>query len=362
MIKRIRLIKFLDTLMGPWLIQLFPESPKKTSQHTDLKKILVIRPGGMGDALLLLPVLKHISLKFRTCIDILCEPRNQEIFLSVPFVHEVFSYQNIRSLIKVCTKQYNAVFDTEQSHFLSTVLSGLIRSDLRIGFKTCSRQKIYHQSVAYDHKTYEAEMFWQLFALAYPMYPCFRFDFPYFNPGPDSVFSKKLSSLKHKKFICLFPGATINERHWPENRWARVIDWIGTKNIIPVLIGGKKEKTICANIMAMCSTEKAVNMCARLFINETVQLFYNASILVSTDSGILHLGVLCNIPTISLFGPGIAEKWAPEGKKHIVINAGLCCSPCTRFGTTPPCPNHNECMKKITSDMVINGLRESGIF
>jgi len=38
------------------------------------------------------------------------------------------------------------------------------------------------------------------------------------------------------------------------------------------------------------------------------------------NSGIIHLGVLCNIPTISLFGSGIADKWAPKGAKHITIN------------------------------------------
>jgi ADP-heptose:LPS heptosyltransferase len=361
MMKRIKFIKLLDALMGPWLVKLFPGPVKKFSRQAVFKKILVIRPGGMGDALLLLPVLKYIATRFKVRIDILCEPRNQQIFLSAPFVHEIFSYQEIRSLIKLCTKQYNAVFDTEQSHFLSAVFSGLTRADFRIGFKTCSRQKIYHKTCEYDHKTYEAEMFWQLFTLTYPMEPHFRFDLPYFNPGLDCVFKNKLSILDHKKFICLFPGATINERHWPEDRWAGVIDWIDKKNIIPVLIGGSKEKNMCRNIMAMCRAKKTINLCARLSIAETVQLFAKACILISTDSGILHLGVVCGIPTISLFGPGIMEKWAPRGKNHIVINAKVSCSPCTRFGTTAPCPNNNECMKKITPDMIINALREHGI-
>jgi len=43
-------------------------------------------------------------------------------------------------------------------------------------------------------------------------------------------------------------------------------------------------------------------------------------------------------PTVSLFGSGIAAKWAPRGPRHVVLNKDLHCSPCTRFGYTPPCP------------------------
>jgi len=86
---------------------------------------------------------------------------------------------------------------------------------------------------------------------------------------------------------------------------------------------------------------------------ETTALFDQAKLLISTDSGILHLGVLCNVPTISLFGSGIADKWAPEGEKHIVINKHLDCSPCTKFGTTPPCPNGKACMLKIIPEDII---------
>ncbi len=56
-----------------------------------------------------------------------------------------------------------------------------------------------------------------------------------------------------------------------------------------------------------------------------------SAVLVSGDSGILHVGVGLGRPTVSLFGPGIAKKWAPRGDKHIVINKNLPCSPCTNL-------------------------------
>jgi ADP-heptose:LPS heptosyltransferase len=80
-------------------------------------------------------------------------------------------------------------------------------------------------------------------------------------------------------------------------------------------------------------------------------------LLVSGDSGVLHLAVGLDVPTVSLFGPGIAEKWAPRGDIHRVIDHHLACSPCTRFGTTPPCPIQARCLADIGVDEVLGKIR-----
>jgi ADP-heptose:LPS heptosyltransferase len=78
--------------------------------------------------------------------------------------------------------------------------------------------------------------------------------------------------------------------------------------------------------------------------------------LLSGDSGVLHIAMGLGVPTVSLFGPGRAGKWAPRGERHIVINKGLSCSPCTTFGTTPPCPISAQCLNDITVDEVFNAV------
>jgi len=71
---------------------------------------------------------------------------------------------------------------------------------------------------------------------------------------------------------------------------------------------------------------------------------------------VLHIAVGLGVPTVSLFGPGRAKKWAPQGGQHMVINRGLSCSPCTTFGTTPSCPTAARCMRDITVDEVVNAV------
>ena len=342
-------IKRIDQIIGPALLKLFPKAAIDKSKTTPLKKILVIRPGGMGDALLLLPTLKEVAGLFNVTIDILCEPRNKNVFTSVTFVNQIFSYKNPKSMLSVFQKKYDVVFDTEQSHFLSAIITRLIRADIKAGFKTRGRDKMYNKAIAYRHNVYEAKVFRELFSIVFSLRKPFHFNFPYFIPPKHNHFL----SFKGEKIICLFPGATIDERLWPEKRWAEIMDWIADKNLKPILIGGLKEYNQCKKIMTYCKTDTGINLCSTLSIPEIAALFDQAKLLISTDSGILHLGVLCNVPTISLFGSGIADKWAPQGRQHVVINKELPCSPCTVFGTTPVCPNEKACMLKIIPKDII---------
>ncbi|MCD4676215.1 MAG: glycosyltransferase family 9 protein [Desulfobacula sp.] len=348
----IKIIKQIDQIIGPILLKLFPKAAMAESKAFPLKKILVIRPGGMGDALLLLPILKKISSSFYITIDILCEPRNESIFKSVAFLNQIFLYKNLRSMLSVFQKKYDAVFDTEQSHFLSAIITRLVRADIKAGFQTRGREKMYNRTIAYRCHIYEAKIFWELFSIVFSLEKPFYFCFPYFIP----LNHNQSLSFKKEKIICLFPGATINERLWPEKRWAQVMDWIANKNLKPILIGGLKEYNQCKRIMRYCKTDTGINLCSFLSILETAALFNQTQLLISTDSGILHLGVLCNVPTVSLFGSGIADKWAPQGEQHVVINKMLPCSPCTVFGTTPPCPNEKACIMKIYSSDVIDAV------
>lgn len=354
----INVIKQIDQIIGPVLLKVFPKAALAKSKAAPVKNILVIRPGGMGDALLLLPVLKEIVSSFHLSVDILCEPRNETIFKSVTFLNQVFSYKNFKSLLSVFQKKYDAVFDTEQSHFLSAIITRLVHAEIKAGFETNGREKMYNKTIAYRHHIYEANVFWNLFSIVFFIKKPFYFSFPYFIPSRYNQFL----SFNGEKIICLFPGATIDERLWPIKRWARVMNWIAHKNYKPVLIGGLKEYHQCKKIMACCKTENGINLCCSLSIIETAALFKQTKILISTDSGILHLGVLCNLSTISLFGSGISDKWAPQGKQHLIIHKNLPCSPCTIFGTTPSCRFENACMQEITSQDVIDGLRKLGIF
>lgn len=346
-------LKKTDDRIGKTCLTLFRKAEGKPVTPTPPMRILVIRPGGMGDAALLLPVFKAIKKKdSRSEIHVLCEARNAGIFQATPYVDKLYLYTNPRELISVLTTSYDVVVDTEQSHYLSAILAGMIQAGVKAGFKVNGREKIYHYAVPYHHNLYEAESFWDLFRKLCLIDGPFAFDPPYFkHPSNNTIFNHI-----PEKSVCIFPGATIPERKWPEKRWAAVIDQLADSGRHCCLLGGKNERDQCRLIISSCKTGKIHNFCGKLSLLETAGLFQKAALLISTDSGILHLGVLSGIPTISLFGPGIAAKWAPTGEQHSTINKNLECSPCTLFGTTPKCRNGNRCMTEIRVDDIMNSI------
>ena len=117
-----------------------------------------------------------------------------------------------------------------------------------------------------------------------------------------------------------------------------------------VVVGGTEDSAEGEMIVAGVS---GLNLAGKTTLVETAAVIAGSAVLISGDSGVLHIAVGLGVPTVSLFGPGIAKKWAPEGDRHVVLNRHLACSPCTRFGYTPKCPIQAQCMTGISVDEVV---------
>jgi ADP-heptose:LPS heptosyltransferase len=123
-----------------------------------------------------------------------------------------------------------------------------------------------------------------------------------------------------------------------------VVKSLEKQGIVTVVIGGPEDRSD-GDLIA--SGTGSLNLAGATSLDETAAIIARSRLLLSGDSGVLHIGVGVGIPTVSLFGPGIAAKWAPQGDRHFVIQTGSECSPCTRFGTTPPCPFGVKCLAGI---------------
>ena len=73
-----------------------------------------------------------------------------------------------------------------------------------------------------------------------------------------------------------------------------------------------------------------------------------AKLLVTGDTGPMHFAAALGVPTLSLFGPTSARRWAPLGRQHRSIQGGLCsCS-----GHSAVCTASSSCLAQITPDQV----------
>jgi lipopolysaccharide heptosyltransferase II len=346
------LMKKLDAILGRLVVAL-PTPPARNAIPPEISSILIIRPGGIGDAVLLAPAIRSIKKNYHEAkITLLAECRNAGAFQLVPGVDEILCYDRPREFYQALRgRRYDVVIDSEQWHRLSALVARFVRAPVKIGFNTNERRRMLTHLIPYSHEEYEAISFTRLvgsMGIGEGEPP----DSTPFLHIPDSALKSADNFLKafaSKLIVVIFPGASIVERRWGAERYKLVSNRLSEDGYITVVVGGREDM----EDGELIAGAEGLNLAGMTTLAETAALIDRSCLLISGDSGVLHLAVGLDIPTVSLFGPGIAAKWAPVGEKHVVLNRNLSCSPCTRFGTTPPCPYGVRCMKEITADQVM---------
>lgn len=351
---RIALLKYIDRVVGGVLVRLLPRPPRRPQGMP--RSILLIRPGGIGDAVHLFPLLQRLREHFPAAhISLLAERRNAGVFALSPVTVTVWCYDRPIEFLRVLFERYDVVIDSEQWHHLSAIAGRLIRAPRKIGFASNRRQRLFTDPLPYPQTTYEAEVFLSLLApFAIPDTPLSA---PPWLQIPLKV-EADIASLRTRidgRYVVLFPGASIAARRWGEERFYLLARAIIESGWQVVVVGGQED---CAMAKVICDEGCGHDFSGKTSLAETAALIAGADLLVSGDSGLLHIGVALGIPTVSFFGPGIAQKWAPRGEKHSVLNLQLPCSPCTLFGTTPPCGKQLACLAGISVDAVINAVKK----
>lgn len=344
----IRLLKKIDQLLGNIVIGALPAALCHGTIGK-VKSILLIRPGGIGDAVLLMAAIKVIKQANPTCIiDILSEKRNSAVFTLSADIRAVYLYHSPFDLLSVLRNRYDAVIDTEQWYRLSAVVARLVRAPVKIGYWTNERQRLFTDPVPYSQDDSETVSFLKLLhPLGFAVPSNVNAPFLRIPDTSASVADSLLKQTKGEPFVALFPGASVREKRWKKERLISLAANLISQTRL-VVIGGREDVSISNDI----AKGGGLNLAGRTSLAETAAIIARAEVLVSSDSGVLHLAAGLGVPTVALFGPSSIAKWAPRGSNDRVVSAKLPCSPCSRYGTIPPCRHDVGCMDKITVDQV----------
>ena len=352
---RLKQFKIFDYLIGGLVAFLLPSLQNK-KLSLEAKRILIIRPGGLGDAVFLLPILKVLKIK-GFIVDILCEGRNSEIFTSQNnLLNKVYLYEE--QLLDVFHKSYDVVIDTEQWHYLSAIVSYFLKAEYRIGFATRPlRAKLFNKQVVYGENDYELDNFKKLFEDLLVsdneinnINGCF--DIP--------VDLKQWASKQiPQKAASVFLGSSITIRRLNEDQLLMIIRDLLANNYYPVLLGGKDVVGNSQQVLKNFKDQRVFNFVGKISLIQSAALIQRSCKFIGPDSGLMHLACAVGIPVVAVFGPGNLQKWGPKGNADRIITENASCSPCTIFGyTLPTCHGSYHCMKKLQIDKSTMDLNE----
>ncbi|HUK56435.1 MAG TPA: glycosyltransferase family 9 protein [Nitrospiria bacterium] len=360
MILQRNVLKTIDRLAGGALVRLLGLVTGRPvgEPFSTIRTILVIRPGGMGDAILLIPMLRALKARFPSAtIHVLAERRNAEIFgLTTNLVSEVLCYDRIGNFLRALGRRYDAVIDTEQWHRLSAVTARLVRAGRRVGFATNERRRLFSVPVPYDQNRYEAENFLNLMAALTGEPARFDPEQPFLTVGTASMDHPPGEQRERApKSVLLAPGASYPEKRWGLEKFRQLAEWLVNNGYSVGLIGGPADVQTTAPIADALPVR---NFSGRTTLPETARLVAVAGLVIGGDSVALHLAAAFGAPSIALFGPTPPSQWAPRGKRHRTLHHPPPCSPCSRFGHIPPCPYNVDCLNRITVEEVCAAVRE----
>lgn len=346
---RIKLLKAFDCLVGGTIAFLLPLLSKKEFPQK-IKRILIIRPGGLGDAVFLLPILKALKNQ-GLIVDILCERRNAQVFTSqAELFNAIYLYD--QDPFAIFANSYDVIIDTEQWHYLSALAAYFVGSSYKIGFATRpQRAKLFHRAVEYGVDEYELDNFLKLFKGIVNVNCQLEGSF-----NIDLTTQDWANELIQDKFVALFLGASIVLRRFNEEQVMGIAQHYLKKGNSIVLLGGRDVSSFAQTIAAKINSPKILNKVGALSLIQSAALIQKSSLFIGPDSGLMHLACALGVPVIAVFGPGNLAKWGPKGEKHRIVTENVACCPCTRFGyTVPTCHGQYFCMKNIK----ISGLESS---
>ena len=155
------------------------------------------------------------------------------------------------------------------------------------------------------------------------------------------------------QYILINPNASDLriERRWPAERFIEFINVISEVSPLKcVLIGSKDERSYVESIIQSvnpCHSTKVISTAGELSIPELLCLIKNATLMVTNDTGPMHLAFSLKTRTLSLFGPCNPIQYG-NLSNGMAIYKELYCSPCVHEFLIPPCYGDNQCMKMIS--------------
>lgn len=132
----------------------------------------------------------------------------------------------------------------------------------------------------------------------------------------------------NKPIALINVGAGHKNRRWDADKFATLCDGLEDDNeVFLVLVGGPDEVEIARDVSVSCKL-KPLNLAGRLSLNELVSLIFLAELIVTSDTGVMHLAASLNKKIVALFGAGLVPFCRPLCGEYIIIRHELGCSGC----------------------------------
>jgi len=311
-------------------------------------KILFVKLGALGDVVNTLPLAVCLYRRLSARIDWLVEPLSHPIVSGHPSVRRAIVFDRRRwrtALPKVVgqlrERSFDAVLDLQRT-LKSGGFTMAAKAERRIGFDRARCKEMTwllpFERIAPSNP--ERHMVYQYLDFAQYLgvnRPGIEWGIDCGQAPPDAL---------PPGYAVLNIGATKPANRWPARNWAALAGRLWDRHRMPSVLTGGREDAPLADRVAAVAPCSLCNLVGQTAISELVYVLENASVVVTGDTGPMHLAVALKAPVVALFGPSDPRRTGPF--KGRVVRAAADCAPCNRR----TCPDP-FCMRQIETGPVL---------
>ncbi|ULA60183.1 MAG: Lipopolysaccharide heptosyltransferase I [Nitrospira sp.] len=332
-----------------------------------VRRILLIKPSSLGDIVHAMPTLAALRERF---------PQAEVTWLVkrqwASLVEVIKGVDHICAVEQGLTGWLGRVPELRAAGFdLVVDLQGLLRSGAMAWLSGCGRRVgfanaregspyFYTQRVAVSTGSMHAVDRYLLVAealgAARPKEP--RFDF--IDRAEDrqavEVLLAAAGLSATSPWVAMNVSARWETKRWPSQQFAEAADRLAEAQGLPIVfMGGPAERPETRAVIARMRT-KAVDLTGQTPVGLLPGLLRHAAVLVTNDSGPMHIAAAVGTPVVALFGPTDPVKTGPYGQGHVVLSNPVECRPCFRRECSRAVTL--ECLSGVTSEQVVRAVQQ----
>lgn len=153
-----------------------------------------------------------------------------------------------------------------------------------------------------------------------------------------------------KPIVVLCPGAEFGpSKRWPENYYANLANHYLMQNWQVWIFGSAKDSEVAKHITSQ-TQNRAIDLTGRTTLGDAIDLMSLAKLVVTNDSGLMHIAAALDIPLVALYGSTDPGFTPPLSDKVQILKETMACSPC--FKRTCPL-THHQCMQQLSVSKVL---------
>lgn len=329
-------------------------------------RILVVAPSWVGDTVLAQPLFKLLRARHAVLVLDVLAPRwtlpllehMPEVRRAIesPFAHGELRLAERRRLARELTAEGYEQAIVLPNSFKSALIPCLAGIPLRTGYVGELRYGLLNDARRLDEERLP-QIAQRYAALGLPRGEALRLPLPALGLRVDEAGRRavlaRLGLDRQRPAAALCPGAEYGPaKRWPARYFAELAHGLAAHGCAVWLVGSSNDAAIGAEI-AQAAGGTCRNLCGSTSLGEAIDVLASSALVVSNDSGLMHVAAALGKPLIALYGSSSPAFTPPLSPNAQILKLDLPCSPCFQR----ECPlGHFNCMMQLTPDRVLAAI------